>query len=440
MDPVMLSRIQFGLAAGFHFIFPASTFGLTLLILILETLYLKSREEVYKDSSAFFVKILGLVFVMGIASGVVLEFAFGTNWAQYSRFVGDIFGVPLAAEGIFSFFLESVFMSILLFGRNKVSKKVYWLSAFLVFFGAHLSGLFILIANSWMQTPDGFKIEGGRAVLTSISHAALNHSTVIRFIHSIIAGWITGSLLAAGIGAWYLRRKLHVETAKVCLKIALIIFIITSLVQLLTGHSHSVQVGLTQPEKMAAYEALWQTTKGAPLSLFGIPDESRQKTYLFVGVPKMLSFLIHFNFNAKVAGLNEFPKDEQPPVLLPFASYHIMIGLGMLFIAISLLGAYLLMTKKIWDARWYLLVLICSIPFPYIANEFGWMATEIGRQPWAVYRVLKIANAASVSVPAWQILFSLIMFAVIYIFLLWVFIYVLVKLIKKGPGEVSEGY
>nr|HPJ39969.1 cytochrome ubiquinol oxidase subunit I [Spirochaetota bacterium] len=294
MDAVLLSRIQFGVTAGFHFIFPPLTFGLTLIILIIETLSVKSGEEIYQKISSFLIKILGLVFVMGVATGIVLEFSFGTNWSTYSRMVGDIFGAPLAAEGIFAFFLESVFLGVLIFGRKKVSKRVFWLSAFLVFFASHLSGLWIIVANSWMQTPAGFEkviVDGTlqKIKLTDFTAALLNGSTVVRYIHVVFAGWITGSLFAAAIAAWYLIKKRHEDTARHILKVALIVFICSSLLQLGSGHAHSVQVAKTQPEKMAAFEALWNTTTGAPLAIFGIPVESEQKTYLEISIPKMLS-------------------------------------------------------------------------------------------------------------------------------------------------------
>ena len=438
MDAVLLSRIQFGLTAGFHFLFPPTTLGLTLIILILESAYLKSKQEIYKNISNFLIKILGVVFIMGVATGIVLEFAFGNNWSEYSRMVGDIFGAPLAAEGVLAFFLESVFLSILVFGRNKVSQKAYWLSAFLVFFASHLSGVWIIIANSWMQTPAGFKIEQGRAILTNFFQAAFNPSTIVRYLHTILGGWITGSLLVAGIAAWYILKKRHLERAKLIMKTALTIFIIASIVQLGSGHAHSVQVAKTQPEKMAAFEALWESQEGAPFSVFGIPNKKEQKTHLYIGIPKLLSLLIHFDPKAKVLGLNEFPKDEQPPVLLPFASYHIMILFGSLFIFMSFIGFYLLVKKKLWSSRWYLKLLIFAIPLPYLANEFGWIAAEVGRQPWAVYKVLKTTDAASVVVPAGQILFTLIAFTFIYLLLAKVGISILLKLIKKGPEELSS--
>jgi cytochrome d ubiquinol oxidase subunit I len=440
MDAILLSRIQFGLAAGFHFIFPPLTLGVSLFILIFETLYLILNDDLYKNISSFLTKIIALIFVVGVATGIVLEFSFGTNWAQYSRMVGDIFGAPLAAEGILAFFLESVFLGLLVFGREKVSKKVYWLAAFLVFFGSHLSGLWIIIANSWMQTPAGYSLQDRRALLADFTLAVFNPSTLDRFFHVIIAAWITGSLFLAGIAAWYLVKKRHDNFARILLKAAMMVFIVASLLQFVSGHSSSVLVAKTQPEKMAAFEALWQTSEGAPLALFGIPVESEQKTYFKLGIPKLLSFLVNFDPNSKILGLNEFSPEERPPVLLPFVSYHIMIALGSLFVLIAFLGGFLLIKKTIYNTKWFLFFLIASSPLPIIANEFGWIAAEVGRQPWAVYKILKTADAVSVVVPAWQIFFSLVIFGLIFLLLLICFIHLLLKLIKKGPDSVNEGY
>ncbi len=441
MDAVLLSRIQFAVTVGFHFIFPPLTLGLSLMILIFESLHLKNGAELYRKLTDLFVKILGLVFVIGTATGIVMEFSFGTNWSNYSRMVGDIFGAPLAAEGVFAFFLESVFLGILIFGRNRVSRKAYWTSAFLAFFGSHLSGLWIIIANSWMQTPAGFAIENGRAVLKDFFAAALNPSTIIRYTHTIVAGWMTGTFLVAGVSAWYLLKKRHVEIAKTGLKLAMIVLVLSSLGELFLGHAHSVQVANTQPEKLAAFEALYNTQAGAPLALFGIPDGEKQITYWYVGIPKMLSFLISFDSNATVKGLNDFPADERPPVFLPYASYHIMILLGFFFIAITVIGVYLLARNQLWETNWFLKLLVFAIPLPHLANQFGWIAAEVGRQPWAVYRVLRTADAASVVVPAGQILFSLIMFSLIYTLLFIIFIKILLKIIQKGPEAVAApGY
>lgn len=441
MDAVLLSRIQFAVTIGFHFLFPPITLGLTLLILIFETLHLKKGAALYARLTDFFVKILALVFVVGTATGIVMEFSFGTNWSNYSRMVGDIFGAPLAAEGVFAFFLESVFLGILVFGRNRVSKKAYWVSAFLVFFGAHLSGLWIIIANSWMQTPAGFAIEGGRAVLKDFFAAAVNHSTFIRYTHTIVAGWITGAFMVAGISAWYLLKKRHLEFSKTALKLSISVLVISSILELGLGHTHSIQVGKTQPAKLAAFEGLYETQQGAPLALFGIPDAENQKNYLFIGIPKLLSYLMYFDPNATIQGLNNFPPDERPPVFLPFVAYHVMIMLGFFFIAITVLATFLLIKNRLWDIDWFLKILVFAIPLPHLANQFGWIAAEVGRQPWAVYGVLRTADAASVVVPAWQILFSLIMFSLIYILVFVIFMKILLKIVEKGPDNLAApGY
>jgi cytochrome d ubiquinol oxidase subunit I len=435
MDAVLLARIQFGFTAGFHFLFPPTTLGLSLVILVLESLYLKKKEEAYRSLSTFLVRILGAVFVMGVATGITLEFAFGNNWARYARTVGDIFGAPLAAEGILSFFLESVFLGVLVYGRARVSKRAYWLSSFLVFLGAHLSGLWIIIANSWMQTPAGFRLEGGKALLTDFFAAAFNPSTVVRYVHTILAGWMTGSLIAAGIAAWFLIKRRHAGTAKLLLKPALVIFAAAAVLSLFSGHAHSVQVAKTQPEKMAAFEALWKTQKGAPLYLFGIPDPRARKTHLAVGVPGLLSFLIYGNFKAEVTGLDRFPDDEKPPVVLPFVSYHVMIILGMAFSGLGLVGVFLLARGKIWGARWFLKILLVAAPLPLLTNQFGWLAAEVGRQPWAVYRVLRTADASSIVVPAGNILLTLVLFILVYGLIAAAGLRVILGLIRKGPED-----
>ncbi len=441
MDAVLLARIQFGLTAGFHFIFPPLSIGLILVIVITEMLYLKTEESTYKTLSSFLIRIFGLLFTMGVATGLVLEFSFGNNWSNFSRMAGDIFGPPLAIEVIFAFFLESAFLGILLWGRERVSRKIYFLSALLVLMGSHLSGLWIIVANSWMQTPAGFELYGGRFVLTDFSTALLNHSTIIRFVHVILASWITGSLFAAGIGSWYLLRKRSQEMMRPLLRISLSLFIVTSLLQFVSGHMHSVRVAHTQPEKMAAFEALWITQKGAPLALFGIPDAEKKKTYLEISLPKMLSFLIAFDSEYEVKGLDAFPIDEEPPVFLSYTAYHIMIILGSLYALISLAGVILLLKNRLFHASWYQRLLLYSIPLPLIANETGWVAAEVGRQPWVVYHLMKTSEGASPVVPAWQILLTIILFTVIYLLLFTVFMKLLIKLLDQGPEtQQGEGY
>ncbi len=439
MDAVLLARLQFGITAGFHFLFPPTTLGLTLVILILESVYLRTGREAVRQVSDFLVKVLGVVFVMGVATGIALEFAFGNNWSAYARTVGDIFGAPLAAEGVFAFFLESVFLGILLFGRRRVSRRVYWLSAFLVFFASHLSGLWIIIANSWMQTPAGFRMEAGRAVLTDFFQAAFNPSTVVRFVHTILGGWITGSLVSAGIAGWLMMKNRSRDKVLPLFRTSLAVFVAASLLQLGSGHAHSIQVTRTQPEKMAAFEALWVSQTGAPFTVFGIPDEKNETTHLAVRVPGFLSFLVGLNTNTLVKGLNEFPKDERPPVFVPFASYHLMILFGLVFIGLAVAGAVFLARKRIPPPRWFLKALVLAIPLPYLANEAGWVSAEVGRQPWAVHGVLRTADAVSKVVPAGNILFSLILFTVIYALIAAAGMSIILKIVKHGPeGETDQ--
>jgi cytochrome d ubiquinol oxidase subunit I len=435
MDAVVLARLQFGLTAGFHFLFPPTTFGLTLVLVIVEALHARTKDPVYRRLSAYLVRILGTVFVMGVATGIVLEFAFGNNWAAYSRAVGDVFGAPLAAEAIFTFFLESVFLGILVFGRERVSVRTYRLSAVLVFLGAHLSGLWILVANSWMQTPAGFRLEGGRAVLTSFARAAVNHSTVARFVHTVLAGWMTGALVAAAAAAWLLLKGRDRTAAERLIKPAFVVFAAAAVLQLFSGHAHSVQVARTQPEKMAAFEALWQTKDGAPFTVFGIPDEKNERTLLAVRIPKMLSWLVHFDPNGRVLGLDEFPKDERPPVFAPFAGYHLMILCGVVFILMGAVGAWLLARGRLGRSRLFLKLLILAVPLPYLANETGWIAAEVGRQPWAVFRVLRTSDAVSAVVPAGNIVFSLALFILLYALIAGTGIAILLRTIRRGPGE-----
>lgn len=433
MDAVFLARIQFAFTIGFHFLFPMMTLGTALVILISETLYLIKKDDVYKKITDFLSKLLGLIFVVGAATGLTMEFSFGTNWSNYSRAVGDIFGPILAAEGVIAFFLESVFIGVLIYGRNKVSPKVYWLSALLVFIGGHLSAFWIIVANSWMQTPAGYEISAGKIVLTSFIDAVFNPSTLVRFSHTVMASWMTCAIMVAGIAGYYVRKGLHGQTARTMLKIGIILFVLTPLAQVGTGHIHAIEVINMQPEKAAALEGHFVTGRGAPLYALGWVDEQNEKTYGLY-IPKFLSFLYNFDFNSEIKGLKNFPKENWPPVNLVFQTYHIMVGVGMLAIALGLLGGYLLWTGKIYFTKWYLFILPFLIPLPHLAHETGWMAAEIGRQPWIIYGLMKTANAVSVVVSPGQILFSLVMFSLIYSLLFVIFLMLFVKIVKNGPA------
>jgi cytochrome d ubiquinol oxidase subunit I len=410
------------------------TLGTALIILISETLHLVKKDDIYRKITDFLARLLGLIFVVGAATGIVMEFSFGTNWSEYSRAVGDIFGPILAAEGIIAFFLESVFIGVLIFGRKKVSPGVYWVAALLVFVGGHLSAFWIIVANSWMQTPAGYEISAaGKVILTDFSAAVFNPSTVNRFLHTVLATWITSAVMVCGIAGYYVRKGLHGETARTMLKIGIILFAITPLLQLGAAHSHAIQVINTQPVKAAAMEGLFNTTRGADIYVMGYVDEAKEKTY-GIYIPKGLSFLYNFDFNSEIKGLNDVPKENWPPVNLVFQSYHIMVGLGMIFIVLGLLGAWLLWTGKLYTAKWYLFWLPFLIPLPHLAHETGWITAEVGRQPWIIYGLMKTANAASVVVSAGEIVFSLVMFSLIYLLLFVMFVLLFVKIVKQGPA------
>ncbi|GAW91197.1 cytochrome ubiquinol oxidase subunit I [Calderihabitans maritimus] len=434
-DAVLLSKIQFAVSVGFHYLFPPLTIGMAWIIFFMQSMYLKTKNEQYDRMAYFWIKIFAISFVIGVASGVVMEFQFGTNWSEYSRFVGDVFGAPLAAEGVFAFFLESVFVGVLIWGKDRVSQKLYWVSSLMVAIGSTLSAFWIIVANSWMQTPAGYHVVNGRAELTNFFAAVFNPSTVPRYLHVIDGALITGSFFIMGISAYLLLKEREITFAKKSLKIALTVAVVASLLQLPLGHFHAVQVAETQPVKLAAYEGLFDTTAGAPLSLFGIPNAEAETTYLSVNIPKMLSFLVAGDTSATIKGLKEFPREEWPPLGITFQSYHLMVLLGIYFLAITVFGIFLLSRKKLYNNKTFLKVLMYSIPLPFLTNELGWIAAEVGRQPWIVYNVMKTNEAASIVVPGIQVLLSLVVLSLIYAILFSIWIFLLKRKLHVGVDE-----
>ncbi len=433
MDAVLLARIQFAMTIGFHFLFPPISIGLAWLLVIIEGIGWRRGDEAYVRLGRFFGKVFALTFALGVATGIVMEFQFGTNWAEYSKFVGDIFGSALAAEGIFAFFLESGFLGLYLFGRDKVSKAVHWFSILMVAVGATMSAFWILVANSWQQTPAGYVIRNGRAELANFYEAVFNPSTVVRFLHTVDACLIAGAFMAAGISAYLLLRKGGSAQARKSLKIALIIGFISSVFAVVpTGDWHARQVAATQPAKFAALEGLYESREGAPLVVFGVPDPGTGEIKAKVEIPKLLSLMAFGDLNARVTGLDEFPEDEIPPVWITFVSFHTMVMFGGFFVLSTAFGLFLLWRKKLFDTRWFLHLLVVSIPLPLAAIQFGWAVAEVGRQPWIVYGLLKTADAVSTNVPAGNILATIILFALIYILLGALYIYILVRIVNQG--------
>ncbi len=432
MSALILARIQFAATIMFHYLFPPLTIGLAVILTVMAFMRLRRKDAVSEAMLRFWVHIFGLNFAMGVATGIVMEFQFGTNWSRYSRFVGDIFGAPLAAEGIFAFFLESVFLAVLLFGWKRVSPRVHAFSALMVALGSTLSAFWIIVANSWQQTPAGYHLVDGRAELTDFWAAVFNPSTLPRFTHTVAGAWITGAFFVMGVSAWYLLKGRHLEVARRSLKIALLTAVAATILSLLLGDWHTRQVARTQPAKFAAMEALFETQEGAPLLLLGYPLPE-------LGIQKLLSFMVYYDFNAEIKGLDAFPPEDLPPVAATAISFHAMVWAGFLMILVALVGLFLLWRRKLFDARWYLRVLLWMIPLPFLVNQLGWLTAEVGRQPWIVYGLLRTEEAFSPSVPAWQILVSLIMFTLIYAALFALGIYLMRRFIVKGPEIHPNG-
>ena len=521
MDIEILSRIQFAFTVGFHFLFPPLTIGLGLNLVIMSGLWLKTRNPIYHNMGRFWTKVFGLIFAIGVATGIVMEFQFGTNWATYSRFVGDVFGSPLAIEGIYAFFLESGFLAILLFGWNKVGPKLHFFSTCMVALGAHFSAIWILVANSFMQTPAGYHLakkvkvtadgtqhplsanlaEGTysvkeiplpedyilqqsdldsiRAVIDNFWEMVFSPSSMDRLIHTILACWLAGTFLVISISAYYLLKKRHVPFAKASMKIALIVAAVSTALQFWSADETARGVAENQPTKLAAIEGLADSTAEAPLGVVGWVSWDKDDEGNIVGInetsikiPALLSILVSGDFlnpieasKVVVKGLNDLPSDEflqarypdaspteiekirpeyWPNVPVVFQTYHIMIACGVALFAIAWLGLLLWKTGRLWTVdkkftRWFLIVCIFSVFLPQIASQAGWFTAEMGRQPWIVYEILKTSEALSQAVRAGQVLFSLIMFTLIYILLFMVFAYTLNSKIKHGPSDDLSG-
>lgn len=437
MDAVLLSRIQFGLTAFFHFFFPPLTIGLATIIAFFEFMYWRTGKEVWDKTSRFWFKLFTIIFAVGVATGITMEFEFGTNWSEYSKFVGDIFGAPLAAEGLFAFFMESTFMGLLLFGRDKISRAMRFFASFFVALGSTLSAFWIIAANSWQQTPTAYKIENGRAILTDFFGAVFNPSTVPRYLHTVDAAYITGAFFMLGISAYFLLKNKNTEVAKPSLKTALIFALVAMLAQGFLGDYHARQVAVTQPAKAAAFEGMWETQKRAPLNLIGIPDPANEKTNMSIGIPNLLSWLVYGDSNAEIKGLKDFAPSERPPVTATYWSYRFMVFLAGWFGILVLWGGYLLVTNKIYTNKAFLKAALYSMLLPLFANEFGWMAAEIGRQPWIVFGLLKTQVAASPLPPA-QILLTIVSFTVVYTILGFAVVYLVRREVKKAMNSGVE--
>lgn len=437
-DALLLHRIQFAFTVTFHYIFPQLTMGLALLIVAMKTIALWKSKPIYNSAAKFIAKIFALNFTLGVVTGIPLEFEFGTNWARFSSFAGGVIGQTLAMEGMFAFFLESTFLGLFIFGEKKLSPRMHYFSAVMVFVGSWLSGYFIVATNAWMQHPVGYKIIGSEVVLTSFSELLFNPWAFWQYLHTMLGATITGSFAIVSIGAYYLLMNKNLETAKIYLRVGILFGLIsTILVAFPTGDYQVKQVLNKQPVTFAAMEGLFETKKGAELILIGQPDMEKLKIDNPIYVPKLLSFLSYLRWEAEIKGLNAFDKSLWPTnIPLLYYSYHIMIGLGTIFILIMFVSAIYLYRKKIYETKWLLWILMMSFPFPFISNIAGWWTAEFGRQPWLIYGLMKTADGTSLNVSAGNALFTLIGFGGMYFLLGVMFLFLFLKLLEKGPEKI----
>ncbi len=436
-DTVIADRIQFAFTIMFHYLFPILTMGLAPLIVVLKTLHLRRGDERYAVAARFWTRIFALNFAVGVVTGIPMEFQFGTNWAQFSVFAGGVIGQTLGLEAVFSFFLESTFLGILLFGEGRVSPRVHWTAAVLVAAGAWLSGLFVTATNAWMQHPVGYQIApDGTVQMTSLGALLGNPFLWWQYAHVLNGAVLSAAVVMASIGAYYLLAGHHLEFGRLSVGLGVGVGAVAALTQLFpTGDMNSRNITAYQPVKLAAMEGLFETRYGAPLAIIGMPSTTQRRLLDPVLVPDALSYLAYGNFRAEVRGLNDYPQDTWPLVQLTYYAYHIMVGLGTLLIAALLLGAALWWRGVLFASRWFLWILLLLLPFPYIANEAGWVVTEVGRQPWLVYGLLRTAAGASPNVEAGETIFTVLGFAGLYALLGVLAVFLAMLMVLRGPTE-----
>jgi len=433
-------RLQFAFTVTFHYLFPQLTMGLALLIVVMKTVALRTRDEHWNEVSRFWIRVFGISFVMGVVTGIPMEFQFGTNWAEFSKTAGNVIGQTLAMEGVFAFFLESSFLGLLLFGEKKLGPVGHWLAAVLVFLGSWLSGYFIIATDAFMQHPVGHTVMAdGTLALQSFGALLSNPWALWQYAHNMTGALITGCFVVSGIGAFYLLARQHEAYGRTFLKVGVWTGVIATIVQLYpTGDGQGRMLAMHQPTALAAMEGLFATERGAPIAIIGQPDVEKRRLDNPIVVPRVLSLLTYQRWNAEVKGLDAFPREDWPDnIPLLYFSYHIMVGLGTMFIAVMVVAAFLLWRRTLFTTRWLLWILMLAIPFPFIANTAGWITAEVGRQPWLIYGILRTAQGSSVNVSAGNALFTLIGFMGLYTVLAILFLFLVRREIDHGPGHPS---
>ncbi len=434
----MLSRIQFGLFIAFHYLFVPLSMGISMMLVVMEGLYLITKKNIYKQMTWFWTNIFALTFVVGVVTGIMQIFSFGSNWSRFSEYTGNIFGTLLGSEGIFAFFLESGFLGVLLFGRYKVSKNMHFFATCMVALGAHMSAFWIVCANSWMQTPSGYSLamHNGQMVptLSSFWEVVFSPSSMSRFVHVVLGTWLSGIFLVISVSAFYLLKQRYEAFARQGMKLGAILGMIVLILQLWSADVSARGVAKHQPAKLAAFEGVFKTKEYTPIYLFGIVDVKNQKVR-GLPIPGALSFLVHRNIKTPVVGLDQVPQDEWPNVPVVFQLYHLMVMLWGVMVLLALV-AWCVYKKQRWALKpWILCLLSFSVFCPEICNEIGWCAAEIGRQPWIVYGLLKTKDAVSPIIQKGQVIQSLVLFSLVFICLLSLFIFLLCKKVQRGPDQ-----
>jgi len=424
MDVVILARLQFAIVTVYHFFFVPLTLGLAVLVAILETMYVRTGDETYKKMTKFWGKLFLINFAMGVVTGIVQEFQFGMNWSEYSRFMGDIFGAPLAIEALLAFYLESIFIGVWIFGWDKISKPLHAVVIWLVAIGSNISALWILVANSFMQQPVGYVLRNGRAEMDDFFALLANGHVWVQWPHVFFSAVATAGFFVAGISAWHLLRKSdQIEVFNRSFRIGIVYATIGVVLSMVVGHNQAQYMTRIQPMKMAAAEALWETEDPAAMSLFTIGNEKERRDVFAVKVPGLLSFMAYNRFSGEVRGINDLqreyqltygPGDYVPPVAISYWTFRIMVGAGMAMFFLAAFGLWKSAKKGVPDNAWYLKLMFWAIALPYLANSAGWIFTEVGRQPWIVFGLQKTADAVSPSVSVFEVLFSLIAFTLVY--------------------------
>jgi cytochrome bd ubiquinol oxidase subunit I len=434
LDPLLLSRVQFAFVVSFHAIFPVFTIGLASYIAVLEGLFYKTQRPVYLRLSQFWTKVFALVFGMGVVSGIVMSFQFGTNWSVFSYQAANFFGPVLSYEVVTAFFLEATFLGVLLFGRNKVPPGAHLFAACMVAVGTFISSFWILAANSWMQTPAGVDIVDGAVTVTSWGEAIFNSSLPYRFAHMGLASFITGGFVVAGVSAWYLLRGRHRNSSLTALKMSLLMLAVATPLQLFVGDLHGLNTLEEQPVKVAAMEGHWETKRGAPLILFAIPDAQAEKNHFEIGIPKLGSLILTHSLDGEVPGLKSVPPEDRPPVGIVFWSFRVMVGLGVIFIGVAVLGAVQVLRGKLESSPRLLRVISWMIPLPFVAVLAGWFVTEVGRQPWIIYGIMRASEAVTPSLTGWMVLATLIGYVTVYAIVFTAGVTYLRRVIVAGPA------